>query len=254
MMRRDFLQMIPQYNLGPRRGAGDDPLYRVMPDGTVEASLIPLLKRSIDFGLPHWCNEFDAPDPRQREACRSFVRNTTTLQSIETIQHGLGYMHAPEPRLRYHYDGEFSTVARTQQLNTTPTDTVGHLLHRLVNQYTTAGISTVWGQDSSEWNGVGPAAGMQATLFRSHAREMIEAVETHLQVAGNASNPVATAPDPSAMAADLGAAVNAHEEAVEAYLAWNYRAAITAATHAMSHLDAVFTALGEPNRIHDVTE
>lgn len=249
MMRRDFMQVVPQYNLGPRRGAGDSTLYRVMPDGTVEVSPLPLMQRSIDFGAPHWCNEFDSADVGERAACRSFVRNTTTLQSIETIQHGLGYMHAPEPRLRYHYDGELSSIARTQQLNLTPADRVGRLLHRLVNQYTTAGVSTVWGQDSSEWNGVGPAAGMQATLFRSHAREVIESVESLIQAAG-ALHDVEAPSASAATVAELDAAVAEHASAVEAYIDWSYRASITAAVRALGHLDRAFTEMGEPDRVY----
>ncbi len=243
MMRRDFMLVLPQYYLGPRRGAGANPLYWVMPDGNVEASPLPLLYRSIDFGAPHWCNEFNSTDAAKRSACRAFLRNTTTLQSIETIQHGLGYMHSPEPRLRYHFDGQLSSVAREQELNADPLDTVGHVLHRMVNQYTTLGLSTVWGQDSSEWNGVGPAAGMQATMFRSHAREMISAVEKLAQEANDTKGATDISTSVDAAAAE-------HAAAVASYVDWEYRDAIAAATRALAHLDEAFTALGQPDRIH----
>src|SRR5690606_5514578 len=49
MMRRDFMMVLPQYFLGPRRGAGDNPLYWVMPDGHVQQAPLPLVYRSIDL-------------------------------------------------------------------------------------------------------------------------------------------------------------------------------------------------------------
>jgi hypothetical protein len=246
--RRDFLLALPQYFLGPRRGAGDNPLYWVMPDGEVQISPLPIAARAIDLGAPHWCNEFNSPDTTKRAVCRDFVRKTTTLQSIETIQHGLGYMHAPEPRVRYHYDGQLSTMAREQELNATPLDRVGRVLHRMVNQYTTLGLSTVWGQDVNEWNGVGLASGMQATMFRSHAREMIQAVEKLAQQATESAG--ASFAGQGAIAASIDAAAAEHAAAVNRYVDWEYRESIAAATRALSRLDEAFTAMGEPDRIH----
>jgi len=247
--RRDFLLVLPQYFLGPRRGAGYDPLYWVMPDGNVQISPIPIAKRAIDLGAPHWCNEFNSTDAAQRSVCRDFIRKTTTLQSIETIQHGLGYMHSPEPRVRYHYDGQLSTIAREQELNATPLDRVGKVLHRMVNQYTTLGLSTVWGHDVNEWNGVGLASGMQATMFRSHAREMIMAVEKLAQQASESMGTSNFAGN-AAIASSVDAAATEHATAVENYVDWQYREAIAAAERALSRLDEAFTAMGEPDRIH----
>ena len=31
-----------------------------MPDGNVQISPLPIAKRAIDLGAPHWCNEFNA--------------------------------------------------------------------------------------------------------------------------------------------------------------------------------------------------
>jgi hypothetical protein len=77
----------------------------VMPDGTVQAFPLGFLTaRALEIGAPQWCNEFDVADAVTRATCRSFVKSTTTLQAIETLQHGLGYMHTAEPRYRYHFD------------------------------------------------------------------------------------------------------------------------------------------------------
>ena len=62
------MMILPQYFLGPRKGAGDNPLYWVMPDGDVQISPVPIAWRSIDLGAPHWCNEFNSPDAVKRSA------------------------------------------------------------------------------------------------------------------------------------------------------------------------------------------
>jgi len=67
-----------------------------------------------------------------------------------------------------------------------PSDSFGQLLYHDVNMYTTAGLSTVWSQSVSEWNGTGPHAGMQASLFRSHARGEMAAAEAALTQATSA--------------------------------------------------------------------
>jgi hypothetical protein len=246
--RRDFLNLVPQYVLGPNRGNGSATPMGVFPDGSVhELPLNALTKNAIDFGAPHWCNEFDSEDPVKREACRQFVKSTTTLQSIETLQHGLGYMHAPEPRKRYHYDGETSSVERLYELLASPDDLGGHLMHGIVNQYTTAGISTVWGQITSEWNGVGPSAGMQASLLRSHVREEVAAAESQLAYA---QRKLAQSHDPEA-ALLLHSAVATHLWAVQAYDDWEYESALGAAQRMLSLIDKALSKLGEPDRIQD---
>ena len=112
LLRRDFSWVVPQYFEGPSRGNGDAIPMGVMPDGSVKPFPISFLTtRPLEIGAPHWCNEFDSPNPIARSACRSFVKSTTTLQAIETLQHGLGYMHTAEPRLRYHFDGTLSSFA-----------------------------------------------------------------------------------------------------------------------------------------------
>lgn len=248
-LRRDFLSIVPQYGLGPRRGAGQDSSYWVMPDGSVERSrtLSAFLGRSLDMGSPHWCNEFNSSDPDKRAACRAFVLRNTTIQSIETIQHGLGYMHAPEPRVRYHYDGSLGSIKRLLELNE-GSDDVGRLLHRTVNQYTTLGVSTVWGQVTSEWNGIAPQSGMQATLFRSHAREEIDAAEELLSEAIDRSGALG---EPAQVVALLEDAVALHSLAIDQYLAWEYRKSLDSAVSLVSLLAEVFDELGEPDRLYD---
>ncbi len=248
MYRRDFLNIVPQYLLGPNRANGSQAPMGVMPDGTLQTEMLSALTaRPLDIGAPHWCNEFDSEDETLRAACRSFVKNTTTLQAIETLQHGLGYMHAPEPRKRFHYDGETSSIARLYELLQDPDDVAGQLLHGIVNQYTTAGISTVWGQITSEWNGVGPAAGMQASLMRSHAREELAAAERWLEYAADRLD---SAPNRAARRL-LRSAVGVHGRAVRSYDRWEYRRAIRQAGRMLSLIDRALGELGEPDRIHD---
>jgi hypothetical protein len=72
------------------------------------------------------------------------------LQAIETIQHGLGYMHSHEPRVRWHFDGQIGTQARNNELFVDGFlaqlgipgfgDHVGRALHQQVNMYTTLGV------------------------------------------------------------------------------------------------------------------
>jgi hypothetical protein len=250
LFRRDFLPVVPQYALGQERGSGSLPLYGVMPDGKVQEFSFPSLTlRPLEVGAPHWCNEFNAADPVKRSACRDFVRTTTTLQALETLQHGLGYMHSPEPRKRYHYDGQKASIQRMYELAADPTDQIGHLLHQLVNQYTTLGVSTVWGQIISEWNGVGPQAGMQATLHRSHAREEIAAGENHLAYA------IEKFKDEFSLNQQIKSllkdALAMHDLALSNYDDWDYEAAIESAMRVLSFTDQALTLMGEPDRIHD---
>jgi len=253
-IRRDFLPILPQYALGKERGSGSLELYGVMPDGTVQNVFLPSISlRPLELGAPHWCNEFNSEDAVKRTACRDFVRTTTTLQAIETLQHGLGYMHAPEPRKRYHFDGEKASIERLYELSADPTDQIGLLLHQLVNQYTTLGVSTVWGQITSEWNGVGPQAGMEATLHRSHAREEIAAGENHLAYA------IEKFKDEFAFNKEIKSlledALAMHDLALSNYDDWDYEAALESAMHVLSFADQALTVMGEPDRIHDpVTE
>jgi hypothetical protein len=250
LLRRDFSWVIPQYFEGPSRGNGDAIPMGVMPDGSVKPFPISFLTtHPLEIGAPHWCNEFDSYDPVARSACRSFVKSTTTLQAIETLQHGLGYMHTAEPRLRYHFDGTQSSFARLFQLLATPSDTIGQLLHQDVNMYTTAGLSTVWSQSVSEWNGVGPHAGMQATLFRSHAREEMAAAETALNEAittfeqGFSGN--------GEVLGLLRQATAVHDVGLREYDAWDYQGALSSAVQALSLSSQALTKMGDSGQIYD---
>jgi hypothetical protein len=250
LLRRDFSWVVPQYFAGPSRGNGDATPMGVMPDGTVQPFPLSFLTaRALEIGAPHWCNEFDAADPAARATCRSFVRSTTTLQAIETLQHGLGYMHTAEPRVRYHFDGTQSSIARLYQLLSDPTDTMGLLLHQDVNMYTTAGVSTVWSQSVSEWNGTGPHAGMQASLFRSHSREEMAAAETALTQAtaafrqGFSKN--------AQVSAILQRAVAAHDTGLRQYDNWDYRGVLNSAQQSLSFVSESLALMGQADTIYD---
>ena len=250
LLRRDFSWFVPQYFAGPSRGNGDAIPMGVMPDGSVKAFPISFLTtRPLEIGAPHWCNEFDSSNPGERSACRSFVKSTTTLQAIETLQHGLGYMHTAEPRLRYHFDGTQSSFARLFQLLATPSDTIGQLLHQDVNMYTTAGLSTVWSQSVSEWNGVGPHAGMQASLFRSHAREEMAAAEAALNESittfeqGFSNN--------GQVLGLLRQAIAAHNAGLAAYDIWDYQRALSSAIQALSLCSQALMKMGHSGEIYD---
>ena len=222
----------------------------VMPDGTVQPfPLTFLTARALEIGAPHWCNEFDGTDPAARATCRSFVKSTTTLQAIETLQHGLGYMHTAEPRLRYHFDGTQSSIARLYQLLATPTDTFGQLLHQDVNMYTTAGLSTVWSQSVSEWNGSGPHAGMQASLFRSHAREEMMAAETALTQAAAAFRQGFS--HNLLIQGLLQTAVQIHDAGLHQYDNWDYRGVLLSAEESLSFTSKALTLMGQAETIHD---
>ena len=250
LLRRDFSWVVPQYFTGPSRGNGDATAMGVMPDGTVQPFPLPFLtSRALEIGAPHWCNEFDGPSPAARTACRNFVKSTTTLQAIETLQHGLGYMHTAEPRFRFHFDGTQSSIARLYQLAADPTDAFGQLLHQDVNMYTTAGLSTVWSQSVSEWNGTGPHAGMQATLFRSHAREEMAAAETALSQATSAFRQ--TSPKNAKTLALLLSAIAAHDAGLRQYDNWDYLGALNAAVQSLSLTSQSLDLMGQGGQIFD---
>jgi hypothetical protein len=242
--------VVPQYFAGPTRGNGDAVPMGVMPDGSVQPFPLSFLtQRALEIGAPHWCNEFDSPDAAARATCRSFVRSTTTLQAIETLQHGLGYMHTAEPRTRYHFDGTQSSFARLFQLIANPSDTIGQLLHQDVNMYTTAGLSTVWSQSVSEWNGVAPHAGMQSSLFRSHAREEMAAAETALTQAiatyqqGFSSN--------QGVLALLRLAAVAHDTGLARYDRWDYRGVLDSAMQSLSLTSRALAQMGQSGKLYD---
>jgi hypothetical protein len=253
LLRRDFSWMVPQYFAGPSRGNGEATPMGVMPDGSVQPFPLGFLTaRALEIGAPHWCNEFDAADPTARAACRSFVKSTTTLQAIETLQHGLGYMHTAEPRYRYHFDGTQSSIARLYQLLSDPSDTFGQLLHQDVNMYTTAGLSTVWSQSVSEWNGTGPHAGMQASLFRSHAREEMAAAEAALTQATAAFQQGFS--KSAQIAGFLQRAITAHDVGLRDYDNWDYRGVLFSAEESLSLTSKALSQMGQPGLIHDPLE
>ena len=187
------------------------------------------------------------------------MRTTTTLQAIETIQHGLGYAHTHEPRLRYHFDGEIGTQQRNNELFIDAVlellgepgagDKVGRALHQMVNMYTTLGVSSLWGQCSSDWNGVGPHAGMQATLLRSHVREEAHAAETELEHAIERYKQ--SYADDHQVRQLLHAAIGKHHTMKGLYGDWEYKEALFAAMEVLSLVDEALASMGEPDRIHD---
>ena len=253
LLRRDFSWMVPQYFAGPSRGNGEATPMGVMPDGSVLPFPLGFLTaRALEIGAPHWCNEFDAADPAARAACRSFVKSTTTLQAIETLQHGLGYMHTAEPRYRYHFDGTQSSIARLYQLLSDPSDIFGQLLHQDVNMYTTAGLSTIWSQSVSEWNGAGPHAGMQASLFRSHAREEMAAAEAALTQATAAFQQSFS--KNAQIAGFLQRAITAHDAGLRDYDNWDYRGVLLSAEESLSLTSKALAQMGLPGLIHDPLE
>ncbi len=158
-------------------------------------------------------------------------------------------MHTAEPRFRYHFDGTQSSIARLYQLAADPSDTFGQLLHQDVNMYTTAGLSTVWSQSVSEWNGTGPHAGMQATLFRSHAREEMAAAETALAQAtaafqqGYSKN--------SQIQGLLQGAVQAHDAGLRQYDNWDYRGVLNSAAQSLSLTSQSLALMGQAGKIYD---
>ena len=251
IFRRDYFTLVPQYLLGKHRGAGSEDPMGVMPDGTVRSMqrFSGQTHKSLEIATVHWVDQFDSNDPAERALARSFVREVSTLQALETMQHGLGYLHAPEPRQRYHFDGETSSLRRMYELAQNRRDLTGSLLHRFINQYTTHGVSTVWCQCTSEWNGVGPQTGMQTTLFRSHAREAVAAAEQELRYA--LEEAVGLPAVDQATVEQLRLAVAAHEEALASYDDWEYAAAIAATWRVLHHVDRALTAIGQPDRIHD---
>lgn len=115
--------------------------------------------------------------------------------------------------------------------------------------YTTAGLSTVWSQSVSEWNGTGPHAGMQASLFRSHAREEIAAAEAALTQAisalqrGFSKN--------SQINGLLQSAVKAHDAGLREYDNWDYRAVLFSAEESLSLVSKSLALMGQPGLIHD---
>lgn len=250
LLRRDFSWVVPQYFAGPSRGNGDSTPLGVMPDGSVQPFPLSFLTtHPLEIGAPHWCNEFDSSDAVARTTCRNFVKSTTTLQAIETLQHGLGYMHTAEPRYRYHFDGTESSFARLFQLLANPSDTIGQLLHQDVNMYTTAGLSTVWSQSVSDWNGAGPHAGMQATLFRSHAREEMAAAEAALAQAiaifeqGFSAN--------GTIQGLLEQAIQVHDAGLGKYDAWDYRGVLNSAMQSLSLASHALALMGHSGQVYD---
>jgi hypothetical protein len=253
LLRRDFSWMAPQYFAGPSRGNGEATPMGVMPDGTVQPFPLGFLTaRGLEIGAPHWCNEFDATDTAARTACRSFVKSTTTLQAIETLQHGLGYMHTAEPRFRYHFDGTLSSIARLYQLLSDPSDTFGQLLYQDVNMYTTAGLSTVWSQSVSEWNGTGPHAGMQASLFRSHAREEMAAAEAALTQAASAFQQGFS--KNAQIQGLIEQAIAAQAAALHQYDNWDYPGVLNSAEQSLSLTIRSLALMGQAGSLHDPLE
>jgi hypothetical protein len=161
-------------------------------------------------------------------------------------------MHTAEPRYRYHFDGTQSSIAKLYQLLSDPSDTFGQLLNQDVNMYTTAGLSTLWSQSVSEWNGTGPHAGMQASLFRSHAREEMAAAEAALNQATSAFQRGFS--KNAQINGLLNSAVKAHDTGLREYDNWDYRAVLLSAEEALSLTSKSLALMGQPGLIHDPLE
>jgi hypothetical protein len=212
---------------------------------------MPLLARPLELGAPVWCNEFRASDPVKRDLAQRHVRVTTSLQLIEPLQHALGYVHDPEPRNAFHLDGQLGSIHRLHQLLQRPDDRIGHLMHSLVNQYTTAGISTVWGQTTSEWNSISAQTGTRDSVLRAGAREIMNDAEAYLAHAIGKLD--AGEPDgrPRGL---LEAALQEHRRAKDHYDDWDYEGVLGLAQRVMSLTDQALTIMGEPDLIHDSRE
>jgi len=248
LMARDFILSVPQYFLGKFRGIGEKEPWGVFPDGTVKKTVMPLLARPLELGAPVWCNELRASDPVKRDMARRHVKVTTSLQLIEPLEHALGYVHDPEPRNAFHYDGQQGSIHRLYELLQNPQDKIGHLLHSVVNQYTTAGISTVWGQTTSEWNSVSAQTGTRDSVLRAGAREMMADAEGYL---GHAVEKLQTGAQDGRVRALLEAAVETHKLATDRYDDWEYDKVLSLAQRLLSLTDQALTIMGEPDLIHD---
>ena len=251
LMARDYILSVPQYFLGKFRGLGEKEPFGVFPDGSVRKTVMPLLARPLELGAPVWCNEFRAADAATRAMARRHVKVTTSLQLIEPLEHALGYVHDPEPRNAFHFDGQQGSIQRLYELLQNPDDRIGHLLHSLVNQYTTAGISTVWGQTTSEWNSVSAQTGTRDSVLRAGAREIMADAEAYLAHAIQKLE--AQGPD-ARVRSPLELALLRHREAKDHYDAWDYDGVIGLAQRAMSLTDQALTLMGEPDLIHDPLE
>jgi hypothetical protein len=251
LMARDYILSVPQYFLGKFRGLGEKEPWGVYPDGSVKKTLMPLLARPLELGAPVWCNEFRAADAATREMARRHVKVTTSLQLIEPLEHALGYVHDPEPRNAFHLDGQQGSIHRLHELIQSPSDRIGHLLHSLVNQYTTAGISTVWGQTTSEWNSVSAQTGTRDSVLRAGAREIMADAETYLTHALQKVEKEQPVPRVRGL---LEVALAEHRRALERYDAWEYEDVLGLAQRMMSLTDRALTLMGEGDLIHDPLE
>jgi hypothetical protein len=248
LMARDYILSVPQYFLGKYRGLGEKDPWAVFPDGTVKKTVMPLLARPLELGAPVWCNEFRAPDPAKRALARQHVKVTTSLQLIEPLEHALGYVHDPEPRNAFHLDGQLGSIHRLYELLQRPDNRIGQLMHSLVNQYTTTGISTVWGQTTSEWNSISAQTGTRDSVLRAGAREIMKDAESYLAHAVQKLD--AGAPE-ARVRGLLEAAVQEHRSATYSYDDWDYAKVISLAQRVLSVTDEALTLMGEPDLIHD---
>ncbi len=126
---------------------------------------------------------------------------------------------------------------------------MGLLLHQDVNMYSTAGLSTMWSQSASEWNGTGPHAGMQATMFRSHAREEMAAAENGLAQATTLFQQ--GFPKNGEVLGLLLRAVVAHDAGLRQYDSWDYRGVLNSAEQSLSLTSQAFRLMGQADKIYD---
>ena len=179
------------------------------------------------------------------------MKVTTSLQLIEPLEHALGYVHDPEPRNAFHLDGQLGSIHRLYELLQRPDDRIGHLMHSLVNQYTTTGISTVWGQTTSEWNSISAQTGTRDSVLRAGAREIMKDAESYL---AHAIQKLEAGEPDGRVRSLLEAAVQEHRRATDHYDDWEYEKVIGLAQRVMSLTDQALTMMGEPDLIHDPLE
>jgi hypothetical protein len=117
--------------------------------------------------------------------------------------------------------------------------------------YTTAGPSTLLSQSVSEWNGTGPHAGMQASLFRSHAREEMAAEAALNQATSAFQRDFSKNAQINGL---LHSAVKAHDTGLREYDNWDYRAVLFSAEEALSLTSKSLALMGQPGLIHDPLE
>jgi hypothetical protein len=265
LLIRDFMWEAPGYFLFPPEFTNTNPdalfTYGMLADGFLIPVEFPGFQNSLTGGSPHWCNEWEDSDDTKQATCRDFVKNTTTLQSIEILQHCLGYMHTHEPRIQNHFDGDQNSLVRAYELNTNvengePNDLVGWLLHNPINMYTTYGESPLWGQVAGDWNGFTDHAGTLSAIRRAAARQEMAAAEKYLGDAVTAYHNHYANDEKAGKQVYmlLKTAARVHGLALNLYEDWEYEDVIESAKVVLSYTDQALEMMGEPDLYDPIME